>query len=400
MARRRTGTNARGRKVRHGTTSGPPTTPRGASGNGSEAPGRVATATAQAEDPQALVVTYRMDPEADGEPYTATIRIRGQRIGAGIRPTSRDTFTHDEVVKDVVPGAGSLAVTSWIYGIDPGEWRVAAELIGPTDRVNVRPSGGHRRATDMSLSRADWSWRRWGLKEAPDAPVKTRWALLAPLARTPAVVPGSFTVLAVLGISASFLVQATLLARLGVSVAGLLVSFLAILGGVAGAKLWHIILQAKPWRESIRLGWSVDGFLVVAPIVAVGALLALEIPIGAYLDSAAPGMYAAVAIGCLGCFFTGCCAGRPTRSRFGIRSSDRRIVARRIPTQLLESLTGLVIAIVSWLAVVGNAIGIDGAVFFAALAVYVIIRQGLLRLREETRAFSWRRSATAGVANR
>ena len=107
----------------------------------------------------------------------------------------------------------------------------------------------------------------------------------------------------------------------------------------------------------------------------------------------------AVAIGRLGCFFTGCCAGRPTLSRFGIRSSDRRVVARRIPTQLLESLTGLVIAIVSWVAVVNDMMGVNGLVFFAALAVYVIVRQGLLRLRQETRAFSWRRSASARPAN-
>lgn len=400
MARRRTGSAARGRKGRQGTASTALRAAPGAGAGSDQDTGRVGTTPAQPEEPQALVVTYRLDPGDDGDPYTATIRVHGQRIGAGIRPTSRDTFTHDEVVKDVVPGAGSLAVTSWIYGIDPGEWRVEAELVAPAERVGRRPSDGYRRAAGASLTRADWSWRRWGLKEAPDAPIQTRWALLAPLARTPAVIPGSFTVLAVLGISASFLVQAGLLEGLGVSVgAGLLVSFLAILGGVAGAKIWHMILQAKPWRESIRQGWSVDGFLVAAPLVAIGTVLALDIPIGAYLDSAAPGMYVAVAIGRLGCFFTGCCAGRPTLSRFGIRSSDRRVVARRIPTQLLESLTGLVIAIVSWLAVVGNAIGIGGAVFFVALVVYIIVRQGLLRLREETRAFSWRRSATAGVTN-
>ena len=400
MARRRTGSAARGRKGRQGTGPAGLTTPRGAGAGSDQDTGRVGTTPAKPEEPQALVVTFRLDPGDDGDPYTATIRVHGQRIGAGIRPTSRETFTHDEVVKDVVPGAGSLAVTSWIYGIDPGEWRVEAELVAPAERVGRRPSDGYRRAAGASLTRADWSWRRWGLKEAPDAPIQTRWALLAPLARTPAVIPGSFTVLAVLGISASFLVQAGLLEGLGVSVgAGLLVSFLAILGGVAGAKIWHMILQAKPWRESIREGWSVDGFLVAAPLVAIGTVLALDIPIGAYLDSAAPGMYVAVAIGRLGCFFTGCCAGRPTLSRFGIRSSDRRVVARRIPTQLLESLTGLVIAIVSWLAVVGHAIGIGGAVFFAALVVYIIVRQLLLRLREETRAFSWRRSATAGVTN-
>ncbi len=400
MARRRTGSAARGRKGRQGTASTVLTTPRGPRAGSDQDAGRAVTSPAQPEEPQALVVTYRLDPGDDGDPYTATIRVRGQRIGAGIRPTSRDTFTHDEVVKDVVPGAGSLAVTSWIYGIDPGEWRVEAELVAPAERVGRRPSDGYRRATGASLSRTDWSWRHWALTEAPDAPIQTRWALLAPLARTPAVIPGSFTVLAILGIGASFVVQATLLERLGISVGGgLLVSFLAILGGVAGAKLWHMILQAKPWRESIRQGWSVDGFLVTAPLVAIGTVLALDIPIGAYLDSAAPGMYAAVTIGRLGCFFTGCCAGRPTLSRFGIRSSDRRVVARRIPTQLLESLTGLVIAIVSWLAVVGSAIGIGGAVFFAALVVYIIVRQGLLRLREETRAFSWRRSEAAGAVN-
>ena len=103
-------------------------------------------------------------------------------------------------------------------------------------------------------------------------------------------------------------------------------------------------------------------------------------------------------IGRLGCHFTGCCAGRPTRSRFGIRSSDRRVVARRILTQLLKSLTGRVIAIVSWVAVVSDLTA-DGLVFFIALAAYIVVRQGLLRLREESRPFSWRRSASARPAN-
>lgn len=401
MARRRTGSATKGRKARQGTGPTATMTPPRSGIEGDHDAGRVASKPAKPDDPQALVVSYVIEPGDVGDPYTATIRVHGRRMGAGSRPTPRDTFSHDEVVRDVVPGAGPIAVTSWIYGVDRGEWRVEAELTAPAERVGRRAPGGQNRANGASLSRAGWSWRSWALTEAPDAPTRTRWALLAPLARTPAVVPGSFTALAILGISASFVVQATLLERLGVSVgAGLLVSLLAIIGGIAGAKLWHVVLQAKPWRESIRQGWSVDGFLVLAPIIAMAALLALDIPIGRFLDSAAPGMYVAVAIGRLGCFFTGCCAGRPTRSRFGIRSSDRRIVARRIPTQLLESLTGLVIAIASWLAVVNDVIGIDGAVFFVALAVYVIVRQGLLRLREETRAFSWRRSATAGVANR
>jgi len=63
-----------------------------------------------------------------GDPYTATIRIRGTRSGAGLRPTPRDTFIRDTTVRNVVPGAGPIAVTSWIYGIEPGDWKIAAEL--------------------------------------------------------------------------------------------------------------------------------------------------------------------------------------------------------------------------------------------------------------------------------
>lgn len=401
MTRRRTGSTTRGRKTRQGAARGVAMMPRRPGVDGDPVEGHVPPTALEPDDPRAVVVSYLIEPGDAGDPYTATIRVRGKRIGTGSRPTPRDTFSHDEIVRDVVPGGGPLAATSWIYGIDPGAWSVEAELVAPAERAGRRGSGGQQRATNPSLSRAGWSWRRWALTEAPDVPIQTRWALLAPLARTPAVVPGSFTALAILGISASFAVQARLLEALGVSVgAGILVSLLAIIGGIVGAKLWHMLLQARPWRQSIRQGWSVDGFLVVAPIVAMAALFALDIPIGRFLDSAAPGMYVAVAIGRLGCFLTGCCAGRPTRSRFGIRSSDRRIVARRIPTQLLESLTGLVIAVAVWLAVVNAVIEVEGAVFFAALAVYVLVRQGLLRLREETRAFSWRRSATAGVANR
>ena len=136
MARRRTsGSAARGCKGRQKTASAALTTPRGAGAGSDQDAGRAATALAQPQEPQALMVTYRLDPGDDGDPYTATIRVRGQRLGAGIRPTSRDTFTHDEVVKDVAPGAGSVAVTSWIYGIDPGEWRVGAELVAPAERV-------------------------------------------------------------------------------------------------------------------------------------------------------------------------------------------------------------------------------------------------------------------------
>jgi phosphatidylglycerol:prolipoprotein diacylglycerol transferase len=164
---------------------------------------------------------------------------------------------------------------------------------------------------------------------------------------------------------------------------------LAIVAGLIGAKLWSRALH--PGESLIGPGWAVDGFLIAAPVVAIAALGVLGLPIGVVLDATTPGLFFAVAIGRVGCFFTGCCAGRCTRSRWGIWSSDRRIGARRIPTQLLESATGLLFGAVSAVLVLGQVIAIEGGVFILALASYFVVRQSLLRIRAESRRYLWQR---------
>ena len=148
-----------------------------------------------------------------------------------------------------------------------------------------------------------------------------------------------------------------------------------------------------PWRQAILGGWAVDGLLAVALAVGVAGLLAFNLPLGMVLDATAPGLFFAVAIGRVGCFLTGCCAGRCTRSRWGIWSSDRRIGARRIPAQLLESAAGLLIGVVAALLVLSDAPGVDGLIFVAAFGAYILVRQLLLRLRAERREYSWRRNS-------
>lgn len=346
-------------------------------------------------DPQALVVSHWFDSGDQGEPYAATVRLTGRRVGASGRLGPRDTFAQEETVDGVVPGTGPVSLTTWVYGVKQGEWEVTAELVGPPDRTGVRPFDGRGRSR-VPLPRAAWSWRRWTLSDAPTVPVKTRWALLAPLATSPAVLPGAFTALAIIGIIVAVVSQGAILAQRDVSVGrGLLVTAIALVAGLVGAKAWYMAMKARPWRETLGQGWSVDGFLVVAPAVAIIALLALNVPIGTYLDATAPGIFFAVAIGRVGCFVTGCCAGRCTTSRWGVWSSDRRAGARRIPTQLLESGIGLVLGIVSTVAVFNPVAGADGAIFLVTLAVYAAARQWLLRLRAEARRFSWRRSRLA-----
>lgn len=105
-----------------------------------------------------------------------------------------------------------------------------------------------------------------------------------------------------------------------------------------------------------------------------------------------------MAIGRQGCFFTGCCAGRPTRSRWGIWSSDGRVGARRLPAQQLESLVCLLIGIAALTAFLQFGVSASGAVFAGALAAYILARQGLLALRAQARRWALAGPVTVAAA--
>jgi phosphatidylglycerol:prolipoprotein diacylglycerol transferase len=344
-------------------------------------------------EPEALVVSHWFDPGEAGEPYPATIRLSGRRVDIGGRPGPSDTFVHEEIIERVVPGTGPISISSWVYGLKPGDWTVSGELVTasrPASRVAGRVAMRHAEP----LAPAAWSWRHWSVRTASPAPIKTRWALAAPLARIPGVLPGSYTVLFAAGLVAALASQLAILASEQIAIPrSVFVSLLALSAGLLGAKLWSAALH--PGESLLRGGWAVDGFLVTAPVVAIVALVAFGLPVGAYLDATAPGLFLAVAIGRIGCFLTGCCAGRVTSSRWAIWSSDRRIGARRIPTQLLESGAGLLIGTAALPLTLLHLRAVHGAVFVVGFAVYFVVRQMLLRLREEARRYSWQRSRLA-----
>ena len=332
-------------------------------------------------------MTHWFDPGPEGELYTATLRVTGRRVVRGT-PKAGDSFVREEQIGQIVSGSGPISLSTWIYGLSPGEWDVDATLRRHPSQgsaANVRGLGIER------LARGTWSWRHWAVRTAPSTPIRTRWALVAPLARIPAVQPGAFTALAVVAIIAALVVQSAIVAREGIPVGStLLVSLVGIVSGLIGAKIWSLLLH--PGEAIVGPGWAVDGFLVVAPAVAIGFLVALNLPVGNYLDATAPGLFLAVAIGRLGCFVTGCCAGRPTRHRWGIWSSDRRIGARRIPAQLIESAAGLGLGLVALLLVLGGSSIVPGATFAVTAVGYLVVRTGLLRLRAEPRSYLWRRA--------
>ena len=371
-----------------GAVASSPTGRAGASGR----PANAQAESSEAVELEALVVTHWFDSGEGEEPYSATVRLTGRRGGIHGMPKPQDTFVQEDKIDGIVPGSGLVSITSCVYRRQPGEWTVSAELLRPRG-----DAGRGRRVTAEPIRPAAWSWRRWKLSTGSAGTVKTRWAMLAPLARMPGVIPGVWPALGVLGALVALVTQVAILAHENVAVGQFLVVSLLALGfGLIGAKLWNAVLHPGPWRQWIQ-GWSVDGFLFVAPVVAVAALLAFDLPIGVFLDAATPGLFFGVAIGRLGCFFTGCCAGRCTSSRWGVWSSDRRVGARRIPAQLIESLAGLLLGATSALLVLGHVPGVDGVIFAAAFGAYVVVRQLLLRVRAERREYSWRRSNVASA---
>ena len=397
MARRNPATATRGAKALSRAARGAPVgrapSPVAAASQHSAEP---ATAT-EAVEPQALVITHGFDAGSDGEPYQATVRLSGRRVGAHGNRKGRDTFVHEESIDGVVPGSGMVSVTSHVYGLDAGEWTVTGDLIRPG--IHGSQSRSLNRAGRFSvepIQPATWSWRRWRILPAPAAAVPTRWAMLAPLIGAPTVIPGAWPALLLTGGVVALATQAVLFADEGISVSqGLAVSLVAIVSGVFGTKLWYAALHpTEPWNTKIR-GWAVDGFLVAALVAAIAGLLVADLPIGPYFDAVAPGLFFAVAIGRVGCFFAGCCSGRPTRSRWGIWSSDRRIGTRRIPTQLIESSAGLILGVTTAVLALADLPIPGGLLFAAAFAAYIVFRQSMLRMRAERREYSWRRSRGA-----
>ncbi len=172
------------------------------------------------------------------------------------------------------------------------------------------------------------------------------------------------------------------------------VSLVAIVVGIVGAKVWYIVLYRREHRIN---GWCIQGFITGATLAAAVLLVVPGVPAGVFLDVTAPGLLVAMAVGRVGCFFAGCCGGPPTASRWGVWSSDQRVGARRIPTQLLESALALSLGLGVLVAVVGHGTA-GGAYFVGGLAAYILVRQGILHLRAEPRKTRLGGLVTAALA--
>lgn len=370
---RATGGPATAVRPRSDTVTGPsPASQAPAEPVSASAPGDVPSWAAKALE-EVLTCTCWLDPGERGEPFSATIRFSGRRTPVVGQPQPADAFRQDETVSGIVPGSGPVAITAEVRGLNPGEWAVTARPGGRAPCRPLPPSG----RDEGGAPQAPWP-RRVPVRDIAAATVHTA---RAPFTKVPGIVRFAYAGLVALGVLVGLGVEALLLKHDHYAAGGpLLYSLAAIAAGAAGAKVWYIAEQ----RGRKLDGWCIQAFIAGAAVVVVAAAFAgVGVPPGAYLGAAAAAVLLGMAIGRPGCFWAGCCAGRPTAVRWGIWSSDRRVGCRRYPAQLLEALVALVVGlgVLSFVLVAGLAR--SGPVAVAGLAAYTLGRQFILPLRAE-----------------
>ena len=337
-------------------------------------------------EPHALGVTYWFEPDADGEPYSVTLRFVGRRVGVKGRPGPQDRFDVLETVDGVVPGSGPISVTKRIHGIARGSWHITAA------RVPARGRGGRRTAPATHQGPGKGS----SSGTTAFAPVV---GVLAPGARL-----GAWPALVAVGAIVALTVQSLLASHAGLPASRVFwLSLVACLVGVAGAKLYYVVghLVKGDLRTGLSMltgGMCIQGFVLGAiATLVIGAPVA-DVGVLPLLDVTAPALLFGMTIGRFGCLLGGCCAGRATASRWGLWSSDRQLGMRRIPTQLLESTVALLIGVVAAGLVFTGPLQPSGTIFVGAIAAYTFGRQLLFPLRAGPRHTSHGRIFTMAVA--
>lgn len=335
--------------------------------------------TLAALEPQALGFTYWFEAAGDGEPYSVSIRFDGQRDGQRRKLGPGDRFSVVGTVDPVVPGSGRIALTARAFNVVPGIWRVTATPVTPT-KVRRHGATSRRRPLPPSSTTGQTGFE----------PVLRQ--------RAPGVRLGAWPAFVGLGAAVALILQAVLTVQRQLPVGRVvLISAVACLVGLAGAKAYYLATHRGDNRGLITTGMSIQGFVLAAIATLVGGAVLARVPVGQLLDVSTPGLLFGMTLGRFGCFFGGCCVGLPTSSRWGLWSSDRRVGVRRIPVQLLESCLAATLGAVALLVVLSDP-RVDGAVFVASIAAYTFGRQLLFPLRGIPRKTVHGRTATMAVA--
>jgi phosphatidylglycerol:prolipoprotein diacylglycerol transferase len=175
---------------------------------------------------------------------------------------------------------------------------------------------------------------------------------------------------------------------------------LIILSSLVGGKILEIIINYKYYFKnpkeiitSLRFGGVYYGGLILAVLISLLYLWWKKLPVWKICDIFAPSIALGVAIGRWGCFFAGCCWGKPTTLPWGVTFTNPytyQIVGTPLyvplhPTQIYHSLTNFLLFIV--LIAMRKKKSFEGQLFWFYILFYSITRFLLEYLRDDPRGF-------------
>ncbi len=168
-----------------------------------------------------------------------------------------------------------------------------------------------------------------------------------------------------------------------------------ILSGLLGARILYILVNLSYFREHPMESFKVwegglvfyGGFLLAA-FVGVIFTRYRSYAVDEVADCLSPALALGQSIGRWGCFFAGCCYGKPTSLPWGVQFKDPASLAplgvQLHPVQIYESIGDLLIAALLWLMLKRRKES-HGDIFWLYVLLYGILRFAMETLRGDDR---------------
>ena len=173
--------------------------------------------------------------------------------------------------------------------------------------------------------------------------------------------------------------------------------FWIIMSGFIGARVVYVFTEWDYFsKQPLRIFFANEGFVfyggfIAACLVALWYMKRRKLKVWKMADLLAPSIAIAHSIGRLGCFFYGCCYGKPTDSWVGVLFPPESPAGQSgisvIPTQIISSLALLAIFFI--LIAVRRYKKFNGQIFWLYVLLYAIIRFIIEFFRGDERGYIW-----------